>query len=666
LQRLKRDTESARLPVATNAEDSAGGKLGLGWKVLIPAALVAAAFAAVSYFYFHRPPKLTDKDTIVLADFTNTTGDAVFDGTLRQGLAVQLEQSPFLSLVSDDSIQQTLRLMGQASDARLTPEIARDLCQRTGSKAVIDGSIAQIGVPYSLILKAVNCSNGELLTSTEAQASDKNNVLAALGKAASEIRDKLGESIGSVQKFDTPLEQATTPSLEALQAYSLGRSIMNRGDSDPVPYFRRAIELDPNFALAYATLGFSISGSSRTLAVEYLRKAYELRERVSQKEKLYVEAHYSDTVLGDSEKARQVYELWAHTYPRDWIPHSNLAMYSFPALAQYDRALDESLQVVRISPDNDFSYQCLVVSYINLNRFEEARITAQEAKAKGFDMRSKYLIYPLAFLQNDAAGMAQQVALFAGNPGDEDELLSLEADTAAYSGRLRDARDFSRRVMDSAERAEEKETAARYAALSGLREALFGNAEEARRRATLAMERLFGREVQYGAALALAFAGDNGRAQVLIDDLGKRFPEATIVQYNYLPTLRGKLAVNRGNASEAIESLRVANPYDLAKADGSNYWLALYPIYVRGEAYLAAHQSKEAAAEFQKILDHRGIVQNDPIGALVHLQIGRAYAMQGDTAKARAAYQDFLTLWKDADPDTLILIAAKAEYAKLK
>jgi eukaryotic-like serine/threonine-protein kinase len=669
LQRLKRDTESARLPAATSAVVDEGERRGIRWNVIVPASITVVALAAGSYFYFHHTPKLTDKDTIVLADFTNKTGDTVFDDTLRQGLSVQLEQSPFLSIIPDQQIQQTLQMMGQKPDAKLTPEIARELCQRTGSAAVLHGSITQIGTPYLLTVKAVNCASGESLASTEAQASDKSHVLDALGKAASEIRNKLGESLSTVRKFDTPLEQATTPSLEALKAFSSGGKVLYAtGEAAAIPFFKRAIELDPNFALAYAWLGrmYGDIGESG-MAADYSRKAYELRDRTSDPEKYFISAHFHIAVTGNMEKAEQTCELWTQAYPRSEGPHDFLSGIILPVFGQYEKAVEDGREAVRLNPDNPISYRLLGAGYITVNRLDEARAIYRLAVERKLNHPSIHVdLYEIAFLQNDTAGMAQQVAWSAGQAGIEDELLGLEADTAAYSGRLRDAREYSRRAMDSAERAEEKETAATYSALSGLREALFGNGDEARRRATLAMGRSAGRDVQYGAALALAYAGEGGRAQALTDDLGKRFPEDTIVQFNYLPTLRAKVAVSRGNAPAAIESLRTATPYELGQTTSSTYgWTALYPVFVRGEAYLASHQGSEAASEFQKILDHRGVVLNGPIGALAHLQIGRAYVLQGDTAKAKAAYRDFLTLWKDADPDIPILIAAKAEYAKL-
>ena len=671
LQRLKRDSESSRAHVLPSAVAPApSGRKKPRWAYASMAILATALAASALFLHSRKAHALTDKDTVVLADFTNTTGDPVFDGTLRQGLSVQLEQSPFLSIIPDQQIQQTLQMMGQKPDAKLTPKIARELCERAGSAAVLDGSIAQIGAQYLLTLKAVNCASGESLASTESQASDKNHVLDALGKTASEIRNKLGESLSTVQKFDTPLEQATTPSLEALKAFSSGRKIMSTtGEAASIPFFKRAIELDPNFALAYAYLGIaSTTIGEPSFAAGYTRKAYDLRDRTSEPEKYLITARFHKVVTGNMEKAVQTCELWIEAYPRSDTPHVFLTASIYQVIGQYGKGVEEGREAVRLNPDSSVSYALLNFDYIALNRLDEAKaIYAQALEHKLNHTLFHIGLYEIAFLQNDAAGMAQQLAQSAGTPGIEDELLGMEADTAAYSGLLRNARELSRRAVDSAERAQEKEAAATYTALSGLRESLFGNADEARRYSALAMGRSTGRDVQYASALALAYAGDDRRAQEVTGDWGKRFPEATIVQFNYLPTLRAKLAVSRGNASEAIEILRAATPYELGATTSSVYgWTALYPVFVRGEAYLAAHQGSEAAAEFQKVLDHRGIVLNEPIGALAHLQIGRAYALQGDTAKACAAYQDFFALWKDADADIPVLIAAKAEYAKLQ
>ena len=675
LQRLKRDSNSGRIDTAAGETRliQSPPRKAIHWAAVAGAAILVTALAVGGWLFLSRSKAhaLTNKDTIVLADFTNTTGDPVFDGTLRQGLSVQLEQSPFLSLVSDQQIHKTLQMMGQKPDAKLTPEIARELCLRTASAADLEGSIAQIGTQYLLTLKAANCSSGELLASTEAQASDKNHVLDALGKTASDIRNKLGESLSTVRKFDTPLEQATTPSLEALKAFGSGRKVLSAtGSAAAIPFFKHAIELDTNFALAYAMLGrvYGDIGESG-MAADYTRKAYELRDRASDSERYFITASFHIAVTGDMEKAEQNCELWIQAYPRTEIPHTFLAGIILPVVGQYEKAVQEGAEAIQLNPDFPVSYDVLMYNYIALHHLDQAQATYAQAVARKLDSGSFLHIppYQMAFLQNDVAGMARQVARSAGKPGLEDLLLALESDTAAYSGRLRDAREFSRRAMDSAGRAEAKESSALYSALSGLREALFGNSREARERAALAIGPSAGRDVQYGAALALAYAGDDKRAQTVADDLAKRFPEDTIVQFNYLPTVRAKLALGRGNSSEAIENLRAAAPYELGETTGSAYgWTALYPVFVRAEAHLAAHQSSEAVAEFQKILDHPGIVVNQPIGALAHLGLARAYAMQGDTAKARAGYQDFLTLWKDADPDIPVLVAAKSEYSKLQ
>ena len=669
LQRLRRDSDSGHSTLlapdteAVSATTVPTSPRPLRWAAIVGAGFVATALAVGGWLFFSRKAHaLTDEDTIVLADFTNTTGDAVFDGTLRQGLSVQLEQSPFLSIVPDQQIQQTLKMMGQRPDAKLTPEITRELCQRTSSAAVLDGSIAQIGSQYLLTLKALNCASGQSLASTEAETSDKNHVLEALGKASSEIRKKLGESLATVRKFDTSLEQATTPSLEALQAYTFGRQkIGPEGDfASAVPLFQRAVRLDPNFSMAYASLGMTYFNlGEQSLGAENTRKAYELRERTSEREKFYIESHYYELVTGDLEKARQVYELWAQSYPRDYVPPNNLgSMYG--VLGQYEKDLIEGREALHLEPSSGLGYANLVIEYLFLNRLEEAQATALEAQAKNLDSPSLRLnLYRLAFLQNDAAAMAQQVAWAQGKPGVEDVLLDYESHTTAYFGRLAKARELCRQAVASAARAKKKEKVARYEADAAVREALFGNPSEARQRVATTLALSTGRDASYMAALALGVAEDATRAQALADDLTNRFPEGTVVQFNYLPVLHAQAALSRNDAPKAIEVLKTAAPFELGNVG------YLYPVYVRGQAYLLNHQGKEAATELMKIIEHRGIVFNEPIGALAHLQIGRAYAMQGDTAKARAAYQDFLTLWKDADADIPILIAAKAEYAKL-
>jgi tetratricopeptide (TPR) repeat protein len=627
--------------------------------------VVAGVVSAGGLLWHSRKPLLTEKDTIVLGDLANSTGDAVFDGTLREGLFVQLYQSPFLSLVSEEGIRETLRMMERPTNTRLTPEITREVCQRTSSTAALDGSIALIGTRYVLILKAVNCVNGDLVASAEAQANDKSHVLDALSKAASEMRTKLGESLGTVQKYNTPLEQATTPSLEALQAYSLGWRALNE-DADSAAawsFWQRAVQLDPNFAAAYDSLGTEIEYIGAALAVENTRKAFELRTRVSEREKLIIEGDYYNVVTGDIMKEQQSYTLGEQIYPREVGFRIGLGVL-YNALGQYEAGLREDREAFRLAPYT-INYRFLIHTCLSLNRDEDAAALAREARGKGPESAFAAVLYSLAFYRNDTVEMGRQVAAVAGKTGDDDLLLALEADTAAYFGHLGRARELSRRASNSAKRAGENEVSATYEAVAALREGLFGNAIQAGQRTALAKERSGGPDKYYAVVLALAYAGDG--SQELAHKFNESFPENTVIQFNYLPTLRAKLALSQANPQQALIDLEVAAPYELGSPTSWFYnWPNLYPVYVRGEAYLAAHQGNEAAAEFQKILNHRGIVLNEPIGALAHLQLGRAYAMQGDTARSRAAYQDFLTLWKDADPDIPILREAKAEYARLQ
>jgi serine/threonine protein kinase/Tfp pilus assembly protein PilF len=656
--------------VATQSSASTHGPLARGSRrnmMILAGAAAVAAIAAAGYWRAHATPKLSEKDTVVLADFTNTTGDSVFDGTLRQGLEVQLEQSPFLSLLTEERIQQTLKLMEQSPNARLTPEIAREVCQRTSSTAVLNGSIAQIGSQYTVILKAVNCATGDSLASAQEQANDKNHVLDALAKAGSDIRGKLGESLSTVKKFDTPVEQASTSSLEALQAYSLGRKTTGANDfAGSIAPLQRAIKLDPNFAMAYAGLATAYNNISEPgLAAQFAQKAYDLRDRASEREKLYIDSHYYNFVSGDLDKAKQAYEAWAQNYPRDEIPYTNLG--SIDALmGRYDKSLAEAQQAFRLNPSG-LNYTNLVTGFICLNRLDEARAMAEDAQAKKLD--SPYLrvaMYQLAFLRNDWAGMAEQLAWASGKSGIEDALLGMDADTAAYSGRLRKSEELTRQAVASAVRADEKETAASYEAQSGIRQALFGNPAAAQQHAAAALSMTDGRDVQFLAGLAYALAGDSAKTQTLVNNLTKRFPDDTVAKFIYVTSLRAQQALLRHDSAKAIAELQPAAPYESGQSSsGNTISISLYPVYIRAEAFLMAKQGKEAAAEYQKILDHRGIVINGPIGVLAHLGLGRAYALSGDTAKAKIEYQNFLASWKDADPDIPILKQAKSEYASL-
>jgi eukaryotic-like serine/threonine-protein kinase len=645
------------------------------WKIIVPAAVVVAAALAIGgYFYSHRTPALTEKDTIVLAEFTNTTGDTVFDGTLRQGLAAQLEQSPFLNLLSDDRVAQTLGLMAQPKDARLTSDLAREVCQRTAGAASIEGSISSLGSQYVVGLKAVNCHSGDVLANEQATANGKEQVLKALGEAATKIRVKLGESLASVQKYDAPPENVTTSSLEALQAFSLGyqSTLVKRDDAAAIPFYQRAASLDPNFAMAYARLGTSYNNLGEVArAAENARKAYALRERVSERERLYIDSHHEQFVNGNLEAARKAYELWAQTYPRDPVPSTNLNI-MYTLLGDYDKALTASQEALKLNPGSGLAYANLVSAYYNLNRFDEARATAQEAKAHNLDSPTIHqTLYAIDFLQHDAAGMEREAAEVMGKPGYEDQLLYTQASMAAYGGQFSKSRELIRRASESAQRADEKENAAGYGASAGLQAALVGNMSQARQQTQAALALSTGRDVQSVAAIVLGLAGDAAQATRLAADLAKRYPQDTFVQSVYLPTIRAAIALQAGKGDAAIEALAPTAPYDL-----SGSAITLYPAYFRGEAYLAAHQGAPAAAEFQKVLKYRTLEFGDPVGALAQLGLARAYMLEAQSAqgfdadaaraKARASYQDFLALWKDADPDIPILIAAKSEYAKLQ
>jgi len=655
LQRLKRDSDAVA-PVATVPAGAGTRKV---WKAALLAVAVVALLV-VGYFYLHRTPRLTDKDTIVLADFANSTGDPVFDGTLRQGLAVQLEQSPFLSLISEQRVQQVLRLMGQSPDARLTPELARDLCQRTASAAVLDGSIASFGSEYVLGLRATNCHTGDILGEEQVRATGKEQVLTALDKAAAKLREKLGESAKSLQAFDTPLEQATTPSLEALQAYSLGRkTFYTKGEAAALPFLKRAVELDPNFAMAYRALAANGSLEQPNLEAAYSRKAYELRDKVSERERFFIEASYYWYATGELEKAMPVYALWQQTYPRDYSLYVHLSEI-YRSLGDLEKSLDNARECMRLEPNRANNNEDLIAAYINLNRLDEAEAASQQAVQRNLESEGLLAVrYLLAFVNGDATRAAQTLSEAMGKPGIEDRLLAAQSDTEAWYGRFNSARALTRRARESAERNDAKEISANYQAEVALREAEAGNREQARADASEAVKLAANRDVLATAALALARAGDTAAAEKLADELDKTYPLDTIVQRYRLPTIRAAIALQRKDPNQAIELLQVTSPIELGDLG------YLLPAYLRGQGYLMLHNGKAAATEFQKFIDHRGLVANFPWGALARLQLGRAYTLSGDKDKARAAYQEFFGLWKDADPDIPILKDAKAEYAKL-
>ena len=671
LRRLKRDTESGQ--AATSAKPVAATGIAKRWQAIASAATALLACCVAGYYFLHRTPKLTDKDTIVLADFTNTTGDPVFDGTLRQGLEGQLGQSPFLSLVPEQRMRKVLGLMGKPPDARLTPELGKEICERTGSAAVLDGSIDSIGSQYLLSLRARSCRTGAVLAQEQVQAAKKEDVLNALSQIASKFRNRLGESMATVEKFSTPLAEATTSSLEALKAFSTALNIQHAASfSASVPHFKRAIEIDPTFAMAYANLGLSyVSLDEHALGVENTTKAYRLRDRASVTEKFQLAASYDLGVTGNLEKAQQTCEAWMQTYPRDPLPHAFLAGMVYPMSGKYKKSVEEARKAIELNPDFTLTYGLLAFSYLNLGRMEDARGTLQRASERNMNFPTfSAQRYNIAFLNNDVAGMEREAAMGGDKLGAEDEFSNHEAFVLAYSGHLQLARKKSRHAMDLARQGGRPGKTAVFETEAAVREALFGNAPEAKRNAMEALKLSKHPFVVYGAAFALALSGDSSQAQILVKELETRFPESTGVKFGYLPTIRAILALNDGlkSGEKAVELLQIAAPNETGSQRSTihGFFGAFYPVYVRGLAYLAEHKGVEAAAEFQKILDHRGIVLADPIGALARLQIGRAFAMSGDDIKAKAAYQDFLTLWKDADPDIPILIQANAEYAKLR
>ncbi|HYK89144.1 MAG TPA: serine/threonine-protein kinase [Acidobacteriota bacterium] len=669
LQRLKKDMDSGGM--ATTPKPGAS-TAGVKYRhLIIAAAAVVLVFLVAGYVYLHRIHGLTDKDTIVLADFTNLTGDPVFDGTLRQGLAVQLEQSPFLSLVSEEHIRRTLPLMGRPSDARLTPELAREICERTTSAAVLEGSIASLGTEYVLGLRARGCRTGDVLDEEQVQAGRKEDVLRALTQVASKFRTRVGESLATLEKHDTPLAEATTSSLEALKAYSAAWQVgSSAGPAAAVPLFKRAIEIDPKFALAYASLGrmYDDIGES-ALSAENTAKAYALRDRASDPEKFFITASYDMQVTGNMEKAQSTCELWVQTYPREKVPHAFLSGIIYPVFGRYDKAIDESEKVNKLDPDFAVGYVLLSFAYEYLGRLQDADNAfraASERKLETPDLLVQR--YDIAFLKNDRAGMEREVALSQGMPDADPWISDHQAFVSAYFGHLQQAKRLSRRAVDSAQESGQQEGAALVESGAAVREAFFGDTRSARKSAMAALELSRDRDVVYGAAVALALSGESSRSQLLANDLEKRFPEDTSVRFNYLPVIRALIALNHDDVSKAIELLQINAPHEMGAPHSSfhGFYGCLYPIYVRGEAYLAAHRGAEAAAEFRKILDHRGIVVSDPVGALARLQVGRAFALSGDKIRAKTAYQDFLNLWNDADPDIPVLRQAKAEYATLQ
>jgi serine/threonine protein kinase/tetratricopeptide (TPR) repeat protein len=666
LQQLKGGSNSAGLAALTRVTTRTPAQKY--WGSIAFVSIAGLALAGGTYLYFHRMPKLTKEDTLVLADFTNTTGDPVFDDTLKQAISVQLVQSPFLNILSNARTRATLKLMTKPPSTRLTADVASELCQRVGGKAYISGSIASLGSQYVIGLDAVNCKTGDSLAQEQVTAENKEHILKALDEASTKLRRKLGESLSTVEKFDAPLDQATTSSLEALKALSVGvKTLQEKGSAAAIPLFKQAVELDPNFAAAYEALGISYSNLREPgLANENLQKAYDLRDNVSEREKFRISAAYYLLVTGELEKAVQTYEMWTQAYPRNSEPFGNLGV-DYTYLGEYEKAIAASLEDLRLNPGSAAAYTNLVGLYPAVNRLDEASAKYQQAIEHKVD--NPFLHgnrYGVAFLQNDTAEMQRQLAATSNKPG-EDVLLSFASDAEAFYGRLANARKLSQRAIDSARANDSKETAAAWRMNAALREAEFQNVSRSRQQIGPALAEAPTRDVTVLAALAYSRIGDIEAATRIAHDLVLHFPLNTAINRYWLPTIYASLEITRHDPAKALEDLQTTMPYELGsplpqfEAGGS-----LYPVYVRGEAHLLLHQGKEAAAEFQKFLDRRGVAVSCPLAVLARLQLGRAYALQGDSVRSRAAYQDFFTAWKEADPDIPILVMAKSEYAKLK
>jgi serine/threonine protein kinase/Flp pilus assembly protein TadD len=684
LQRLKRDYESGYISGVSSgmiaAPPARAAWVGTVWKIAIAALLVAMLIAGGVYYRSHvLGRRVTEQDTIVLTDFSNSTGDAVFDDTLKTALSVSLRQSPFLNVLSDGRVAKTMRMMALPAGSKLTPDVARELCQRAGSKAYIAGSIGTLGSEYVLGLKAVNCQNGDTLAQEQVTATSKEKVLDALGDAASKLRGEMGESLATVQKFDVPLVQATTFSLDALKAYTLGRNAYReKGTAAALPYHQRAIELDPNFAMGYKAVGADYQSLGEVgRAGEYLTKAFELREHASEREKLSITAGYYTSVTGEVDKAAEAYQEEIESYPRDSAGYSGLGL-QYAAQGQYEKAVQVTREGLQLAPDDVGVYANLVNDLLGLQRFDEAAQVIRESQGRKLDSLSMHnALYALALLKNDSKGMAEQQQWYAGKPDYENWGFELDSDTEAYAGHIKKAAELSQNAAQAAIRADSKENAALWQAIAGQREAAIGDDTQARENAAAALKLAPGSEgVQSEAALALAMAGEVGQAESLAEALGKRLPLDTQVQSLWLPAIQAQVALDRKNPAEALNVLQRALPFELGQIPFDVSMSCLYPVYERGEAYLAAEQGRAAAAEFEKIVDHSGVVWNCWTGALAYLGVARANALEARTlqgadadaarVRALAAYKDFLTLWKDGDPDILLLKEAKAEYAKLQ
>jgi tetratricopeptide (TPR) repeat protein len=636
------------------------------WKILVPAAvaLVATLIAAGTYFRSRQATALTEKDFILLADFVNTTGEGVFDGTLKQALAVQLEQSPYINVLPESRIHTALRLMGRSADERVTGDVAREICLRQGIKAILTGSISSLGSHYVISLAVVNGQTGDALAREQVEAESKEQVLKSLDRAASSLRQKLGESLSSIQRFATPLEQATTSSLEALKEFTLGQAAhMKFAEEEAIPHLQRAIELDPNFAMAYATQGVAYGNLAQPRqAADTLKKAFELRERASERERLYISAHYYDESTGQIEKAIEIYEQWKQTYPRDTTPRDNLA-FSYQRIGQHDKAVANASEAMRLDPKDPYAYQNLAFAYMGLNRYDDAKAVVEQAISQKLTARAAdFARYQLAFIRGDATGMKHEIESSVGT-SDEPFLFRFKARGECSLGRMQAARKSFVQAANAAQRYGRKEFVAIIRAQEASCEAELHNFSTARQVASEALTISEDRDARAISATVLARTGDAKRAEKLLGELEKEFPTHTLLNKVRRPVARAIIELQRNNPTQAITVLDAAKPYELGGGpDGAHYW----PMHIRGEAYLRAGDGAKAESEYRKILDHRGVSPLSPLYGLARLGLGRAYQLQGNAAKARTAYQDFFALWKNADPDIPILRQAKAEYAKLK
>jgi eukaryotic-like serine/threonine-protein kinase len=665
LQRMKRDSDSARTATATPAN-----RVAKRWKVVTFASAAVLVSFSAGYYYVHRAPKPTDKGTIVLGEFANTTGDPAFEGTLRQVMAGELGKSPNLSLLSDSHISQTLRLMVRAPQANLTPDVASEICERTGSVAVVEGSIARLGNQYVLGLRARNCYAGEIVADEQKTVARKEDVLGSLTQTAAKFRPRLSASVVTLGKH-APLAEATTSSLEALKAFTTARQLeSSASDTAAVEHYQRAVALDPEFAIAYAYMAqLSYNTGQNEPAADYVRKAYRFRERGTEREKFWITYAYDRNLTGNLEKAARTLELWEETYPRDIDVHSLMAGRVTMCTGKYEKAIQESEAAIALAPQDAHGYGTLVEADISLGRLAHAEETLRRAAERGIG-RDELIFwrYYLAFFRGDEETMARQAVFLEQRREVEDLFSHIQAIVLAHSGRLREAGQMWQHAIDLAMQTGDRGKAALYQSAAALCEARAGYLADSRRRAQAALDLSKGRDVVYASAVALALSGDSGLSRGIANQLAQRFPEDTIVQRQYLPTLRALVALSDGNPAHALQELEASRLYELAEPGTQIYgdFGGLYPVDARGQAYLAAHEPAQAAAEFQKILDHHWIALADPVTALAHLELARAYWQAGDKAKAKAASKEFLVLWNSADPDIPILQQAKAEDVKLQ